>query len=121
MNQRFHYRGRIAILGCAVASIFAVAFPGAASAAAGGTSCGSRTIAVSAKGGKTVTVPVSRIRVEGGATCQEAIMVIRGFVKHEIPDGWAVGPGAFNVPHGLHAEIATNHHKKVKFALVGPS
>jgi hypothetical protein len=119
MNQRLQYRRRVAILGCAVASIVAVALPGAASAAAGGTSCGSRTIAASAKGGKSVTVPVSRIRVEGGATCQEAIKVIRGFVEHKIPNGWAVGPGAFQVPQGLHAEIATNGKKKVKFALIG--
>jgi hypothetical protein len=119
MNDRFRYRRKIAILGCALGLMAAPAVPGAASAAQGGASCGSHTIAVSAKGGKSVPVPVSRIRVEGGATCAEAINVIRGFLGHRVPEGWAVGPGAFKVPHGLHAEIATNGHKKVKFALVG--
>jgi hypothetical protein len=117
MNGRLPRSRTVAILGCTVALVGAALAPGAS--AQGGTSCGSRTIAVSAKGGKTVTVPVSRIRVEGGATCKEAIHVIGGFVKHDVPDGWAVGPGAFKVPRGLHAEIATNGHKKVKFALIG--
>lgn len=120
MTRRFRPGRTLAILGCALASIAAMVVPGAASAAHGGTSCGSRSITVSSKGGKTVTFAVSRIRVEGGATCTEAIQVIRGFVKHDVPGGWAVGPGDFKVPHGLHAEIATNGHKKVKFAVVGP-
>src|SRR4051794_15837754 len=120
MNGRLRSSRTVAILACAVALIGAALAPGAASAK-GGKSCGSRTIAVSAKGGKTVSVPVSRIRVEGGATCTEAIQVIRGFLKHDVPDDWAVGPGAFKVPQGLHGEIATNGHKKVKFALIGGS
>src|ERR1700712_5458100 len=118
MNGKLRRSRTVAILGCSVALIGAALAPGSASAQ-GATSCGSRTVAVKAKGGKTVTVPLSRIRVEGGATCQEAIQVIRGFVLHKVPKNWAVGPGAFKVPQGLHAEIATNGHKKVKFALGG--
>jgi hypothetical protein len=120
MKERLNPRRSAALLAC-VATLGATAV--AATPAAGAPaahSCGSRTIAVSAKGGKSVTFPVSRIRVEGGATCQEAIAVIRGFVLKKLPKGWAVGPGAFKVPPGLRAQIATNGHKKVKFALVGP-
>jgi hypothetical protein len=108
-----------AILACAAALAGTVATAPVTAAAPAAHSCASTTIEVSQKGGKAVTVPVSRIRVEGGATCKEALAVIRGFVTKDLPSGWAIGRGNFKVPHGLVPEIATNGHKKVKFALVG--
>ena len=67
---------------------------------------GSRTIAVPVKGGKSLKVPASRIKVEGGATCQEAYGVIRGALTKHPLDGWTYGRGNFKVPPGLTAEAS---------------
>jgi hypothetical protein len=91
--------------------------PSVASAQAA-SSCGSKTIKVT-QGGKSLNVPVSRIRVEGGATCPEAVRVIRGALTKNLPSGWSVGRGNFQVPHGLTAQIAVNGKKKIKYAVVG--
>jgi hypothetical protein len=121
MNNRPPLRRAAAVLAC-VASLAAMAIaPAAGSAAAKPTSCGARTISVAAKGGKSVEVPVSRISVEGGATCREAIAVISGVVTKKVPAGWTVRAGNFKVPRGLTAEMATKGPKTVKFALVGGS
>jgi hypothetical protein len=120
MRHSIHLRRAAAIVGCSasLAGAALVAAPGAG-AAPTAHSCGAKTIAVKT-GGETTKVPASRIRVEGGATCAEAVKVIRGVVLHKIPRGWSVGRGGFKVPSGLTAHIAVNGHKKVKFALVGP-
>ena len=108
-----------AILTCAAAMAgTAIAAP-AASAAPSASSCGSRTITIPEKGDKPLQVPVSRIRVEGGATCKQAVAVIRGSLTKHPLDGWSYGEGNFAVPSGLNAELATNGHKKVKWAVVG--
>ena len=39
-------------------------------------------------------------------------------VPHPL-DGWSYGEGNFAVPSGLNAQLATNGHKKVKWAVVG--
>jgi hypothetical protein len=74
---------------------------------------------VSSKGGKSLTVPVSRIRVEGGATCHEAVTVIRGALTKNLPGGWVLRHGNFKVPQGLTAQMATKGAKKVGYATVG--
>jgi hypothetical protein len=120
MSHRMNPRRAAAILACAVslAGTTTVLAPGTALAHAA-SSCGSKSIKVSQQGGKSVDVAVSRIRVEGGATCAEAYKVIRGAVTKELPRGWVLGPGNFKVPPGLTAEVAVNGHKKVKYAVVG--
>jgi hypothetical protein len=119
MKERLDPRRSAAVLACAAALAAPAwsATPAAAAPAAHG--CPSTTVKAAQDGGKSVTVPVSRIRVEGGATCKEALTVVRGFVTKELPAGWTIGRGNFKVPHGLIAEIATNGQKKVKFALIG--
>jgi hypothetical protein len=120
MNPSFRLRRGAALLGCAaaLAGTAAAIAPGAALARAA-ESCGSKTISIPQKSGKSLHVPVSRIRVEGGATCTEAYAVIRGELVNNGPEGWSYGRGNFKVPHGLIAEIATNGHKKVKWATIG--
>jgi hypothetical protein len=121
--KRLNLRRGAAILGCAasLAGAGAVAVPGAAMAAPKPQSCGSKVITVPVKGGKTVKVSASRIRVEGGATCKDAYAVIRGVVTKKLPAGWTVSHGNFNVPKGLTPQVAVNGHKKVMFALPGGS
>ena len=120
MEKRVHLGRGAAIAACAasLAGGAAALAPAAASARAA-SSCGSKTISVAQKGGKTVTVPVSRISVEGGATCAEASTVIRGALVHKPPSGWVVREGHFKVPSGLTAEIATKGGKTVKYSLAG--
>jgi hypothetical protein len=120
MKDTLHLRRALAILisSAALAGTAAAVVPVAASAQAA-KSCGSASIAVKAAGGKPVTVPVSRISVEGGATCAEALKVIRGALAKNPPRGWAISSANFKVPPGLNAMVAVNGHKKVKYALVG--
>jgi len=119
--KRPNLKRGLATLGCAasLAGAGVVAVPGAATAAPRPQSCGSKVITVPVKGGKTVKVPASRIRVEGGATCKTAYAVIRGVVTKELPKGWTVSHGNFNVPRGLVPQVAVNGKKKVTFALPG--
>jgi hypothetical protein len=121
--KRLNLKRGAAILGCAasLAGMGAIAVPGAASAAPKSQSCGSKAITVPVKGGKTVKVSASRIRVEGDATCKDAYAVIRGVVTKELPNGWTVSRGNFKVPKGLTPQVAVNGHKKVMFALPGNS
>ena len=121
--KRLNLKRGAAILGCAasLAGIGAVAVPGAATAAPKAQSCGSKVITVPVEGGKTVMVSASRIRVEGGATCQVAYTVVRGVVTKELPTGWTVSRGNFKVPKGLTPQVAVNGRKKVMFALLGGS
>jgi len=123
MDSRFSFGRGAAILACtaSLAAAGATAAPTAGAAAPSATSCGSKTIEVSDSGAKPVSVPVSRIRVEGGATCSEATAVIRGALLKNPPQGWVVRPGKFKVPHGLVAERATKGAKVVEYATVGPS
>jgi ribosomal protein L35AE/L33A len=119
--NRLHLGRKLAILATAASLVGtgAAVAPAAASAHAGGKSCGSKSIAVSASGGKKVMVAVSLIRVSGGATCAQASAVISGYVVHKTPKGWTVKEGKFDVPHGLTAEMATKGKMMVRFALVG--
>jgi hypothetical protein len=121
MNTRLNLRRGAAILTCAASLAAAAAFvaPVASAAAPAASSCGSKTIKVTAMGGAASNVAVSRIRVEGGATCAEAYAVIRGAVLKELPTGWTLHRGNFEVPHGLTPQIAEKGQKKVKYALVG--
>ena len=112
-------RGAAALACTASLAATATALAPGTAVAAGAKSCGSRTISVSAKGGKAVEVPVSRITVEGGATCKEAIAVIGGALKKQVPHGWTVREGSFKVPRGLTAQIATKGAKTVKYETVG--
>jgi hypothetical protein len=118
--NRPHLRRGIAILACtaSLAGTATVLAPASASAAAA-SSCGSKTISVPVNGQKALSVPVSRIRVEGGATCAEAYAVIRGSLLKKLPAGWTVGPGQFKVPSGLTAQTAKKGGKTVKYATVG--
>jgi hypothetical protein len=118
--NRIHLGRKLAILATAasLAGTGAALGPAAASAHTG-KSCGSKTIAVSAGGGKKVNVAVSLIKVSGGATCAQASAVISGYVLHKTPKGWTVREGTFDVPHGLTAESATKGKMTVRFALVG--
>jgi hypothetical protein len=120
MKHTMHLRRAAAIFACSasLASAAAAIGPDAASAHAA-NSCGSVSLPVKHSGGKPVTVPVSRIRVEGGATCAEAYKVIRGALAKNPPRGWVVSNANFKVPPGLNAMVAVNGHKKVKYALVG--
>jgi hypothetical protein len=120
MNSSSKIRRGAALLGCAAALVgtAAAVAPGAAIARAA-ESCGSKTISIPQKSGKSLHIPVSRIRVEGGATCTEAYAVIRGGLLKKPLSGWSYGRGNFQVPHGLTAELATNAHKKVKWAQLG--
>jgi hypothetical protein len=115
--NRPHPGRKLAILATVASLAGGAAALGPASASA--ASCGSKTIAVSAKGGKKVTFPVSRIQASGGATCKVAYAVIRGYVLHQTPSGWRVTQGTFDVPHGLTPEVATKGKMMVRFALVG--
>jgi hypothetical protein len=121
MRNRLHPRRVAAILACtaSLAGTATALAPGTAAAAPAASNCGSKSIKVPQKGSKTVYVAVSRIRVEGGATCAEAFKVIRGAVTKNLPSGWTLGRGKFKVPEGLTAQVAVNGHKKVEFALVG--
>lgn len=118
--NRLHFGRKLAILATAASLVGtgAAVAPAAASAHAGAKSCGSKSIAVSAGGGKKVRVPVSLIKVSGGATCAQATTVISAYVQHKTPKGWTVREGTFDVPHGLTAEIATKGKMMVRFALV---
>jgi hypothetical protein len=116
MNKR-HAGRKLAILATVASLAVGAAALGPTSASA--SSCGSKTIAASAKGGKKVTFPVSRIQVSGGATCKVAYSVIRGYVLHQTPKGWRVTQGTFDVPQGLTGEVATKGKMMVRFALVG--
>jgi hypothetical protein len=118
--NRFHLGRKLAVLAtlASLAGTGAALAPAAASAHAG-KSCGSKTIAVSAGGGKKVKVAVSLIKVSGGATCAQASTVISAYVLHQTPKGWTVKEGTFAVPHGLTAETATMGKKTIQFALVG--
>jgi hypothetical protein len=120
MTETLHLRRAIAILvsSAVLTATAAAVVPDAASAHAA-TGCGSVSLPVKHTGGKPVTVPVSRIRVEGGATCAEAYKVIRGALAKNPPPGWVVSNANFTVPPGLNAMVAVNGHKKVKYALVG--
>jgi hypothetical protein len=120
MKDTLHLRRAIAILACSASLVgTAAVVPAAASAAGAAKSCGSASIGVTHNGGKPVTVPVSRIRVEGGATCAEALKVIRGALAKNPPRGWTVSSANFKVPRGLNAMVAVNGHKRIKYALVG--
>jgi hypothetical protein len=120
MKSSFKLRRGAALFGCAAALVgtAAAVAPGAAFARAA-ESCGSKTISIPQKSGKSLHVPVSRIRVEGGATCTEAYAVIRGGLLKKPLSGWSYANGNFTVPHGLTAELATNGHKKVTWAVLG--
>jgi hypothetical protein len=118
--KSFNLRRATAVLGCAASLAGAALAPGAVAAAPKAKSCGSKSISVAIKGGKTTTFSASMIRAEGGATCAEAVRVIRGVVTKNLPRGWTVSRGNFKVPHGLVPQVAVNGRKKVKFALVGP-
>ena len=113
-------RRAAAILACAASlagATAAVAPAGALARAA--SSCGSKDIAVK-EAGKTLSVPVSRITVSGGATCRQADAVIRGVLLKELPAGWKLTKATFKVPHGLVAQQVVNGRKTVRFATVGP-
>jgi hypothetical protein len=109
----------IAILACAASLAVAAALTPTASAAPPARSCGSKEIAVR-EAGKTLTVPVSRITVSGAVTCKQAYTVIGAVLRKDIPKGWKVTTGAFNVPRGLVARQAVDGSKKIWFATVGP-
>jgi hypothetical protein len=112
-------RRAVAILACAASLVGgAAAIAPAGASARATTSCGSKDVAVK-EAGKTLTVPVSRIAVSGGATCKQADAVIRGVLLKEVPKGWKVTTGTFKVPHGLVAQEAVNGSKTVRFATVG--
>jgi hypothetical protein len=111
---------KIAILACLMVLVGALWAVGPAGAAAGGrTSCGSKEIAIR-EGGKTLQAAASRISVSGGATCKQAVTVIRGVLLKEVPKGWKVKTGGFKVPRGLVAQQAVNGKKTIRFATVGP-
>jgi hypothetical protein len=115
------FRRTVAMLACAASLAAGAAALGPAGAAARApSSCGSKDVAVK-EAGKTLTVPVSRITVSGGATCKQAYAVIRGVLLKEVPKGWKVSRGGFKVPHGLVAQQAVDGHKVVRFATIGPS
>jgi hypothetical protein len=118
--NRMQFRRGVAIVACAAsaAGTITTLAPGAASARTA-SSCGAKTIEVPLKSGKPLHVPVSRIRVEGGATCREAYAVIRGAVTKKLPKGWVVRRGNFQVPNGLTAQTAKNGSKTIKYAVVG--
>ena len=120
MNIKLNVRRTLAAIACAgfLAGSATTIAPAAASAAVSG-GCGSRTIQIPEKSGKALSVPVSRIRVEGGATCAEAYKVVRGALTKNLPKGWTVGAGSFKVPSGLTAQIAVDGKKKVEYATVG--
>jgi hypothetical protein len=117
--NRFHLGHKLAVLATVVSLAGTGAALGPAAASAAGKSCGAKSIAVSAGGGKTARVAVSLIKVSGGATCAQATTVISGYVLHKTPKGWIVKQGTYAVPHGLTAEEATMGKKTVRFALVG--
>jgi hypothetical protein len=120
VRDRINPGRAIAVLACAAALVGTATVLAPASASAhGATSCGSKTIAVPVKGRKAVRVPISRISVEGGATCAEAYAVIRGSLVKKLPAGWTVGPGHFTVPHGLTAQTSKKGKKVVNYATVG--
>ena len=119
MRRASSVRRAAAMLACAASlagGVAAVAPAGAAARAA--RSCSSKNVAVK-KGGKTLSVPVSLITVSGGATCKEAITVIRGVLLKEVPKGWKVTEATFKVPHGLVAQQAVKGGETIKFATVG--
>jgi hypothetical protein len=120
MRSRLQLGRGVALLACtaSLAGTASVLAPSSASARAA-TSCGAKTIQVPVKGQKTLSVPISRISVAGGATCAEAYAVIRGTLTKKLPAGWTVGPGHFTVPHGLTAQTAKKGKKTVNFATVG--
>jgi hypothetical protein len=120
MKDILHLRRAAVVLVCSasLAGTAAVVVPPAAAAPAA-SSCGATSITVKHGGGKPVSVPVSRITVEGGATCAEAYKVIRGALAKKPPQGWTVSEANFKVPPGLNAMVAVNGHKRVKYALVG--
>jgi hypothetical protein len=120
MRNRLHLGRRAAIFACAVslAGPTTVLAAGPESAQTG-RSCGSKVIMVPQKNDEPLRVPVSRIRVAGGATCAEANKVIRGALTKHLPNGWVLGRGNFKVPSGLTPQVAVNGHKKVMFAVVG--
>lgn len=106
-------------LACAVClAVGGAALAPAGAVARAASSCGSKDIAVK-EAGKTLTVPVSRITVSGGATCKQADVVIRGVLLKEVPKGWKVTDGTFKVPHGLVAQQAVNGGKTIRFATIG--
>ena len=112
---------RIVALACLASLAAGAGIIAPAGAAAQATSsCGSREIAVKAAG-ETLMVPVSLISVSGGATCKQAVAVVRGVLLKDVPKGWKVSTGTFKVPHGLVAQQAVNGTKTVRFATVGPS
>jgi hypothetical protein len=120
MKDILHLRHVAVVLACSASlAATATAVVPAAAAPPAASSCGATSITVKHSGGKPVSVPVSRITVEGGATCAEAYQVIRGALAKKPPQGWAVTEANFKVPHGLNAMVAVNGHKKVKYALVG--
>ena len=121
MKNRLNLGRGLAVLACAasLAGTAVTVAPGTAIAAGAATNCGSKTIAVSAKGGKATQVAVSRISVAGGVTCRQAYTVIAGVVTKEVPKGWTIERGHFQVPHGLTAQVATKGAMTIKFALVG--
>ncbi|MCW2981778.1 MAG: hypothetical protein JWO14_3505 [Solirubrobacterales bacterium] len=121
MRDGFNLRRIAAVFACAasLAGAAVAVTPDVAAAGPASSSCGSRSIAVKA-GGKQVRVAASLIKVEGGATCAEAVAVIRGVVLNKIPKGWSVGKsGGYKVPHGLTAHVLVKGKKKVEFALPG--
>jgi hypothetical protein len=118
--NRLHFGRKLAILATAASLVgTGAAIAPAASAHAGTKNCGSKSIAVSAGGGKKVRVAVSLIRVSGGATCAQATAVISAYVVHKTPKGWRVREGNFDVPRGLTAEMAIKGKMMIRFALVG--
>jgi hypothetical protein len=121
MRDGFNLRRIAAVFACAasLAGAAVAVTPDVAAAGPASSSCGSRSIAVKA-GGEQVRVAASLIKVEGGATCAEAVAVIRGVVLNKIPKGWSVGKsGGYKVPHGLTAHVLVKGKKKVEFALPG--
>jgi hypothetical protein len=121
MKHTHHLRCAAAVLVCSapLAGTAAVVVPGVASAQAAARSCGAKSVKVKDGTAKAVSVPVSRIRVEGGATCAEAVKVISGALAKDPPQGWVVSSANFKVPAGLNAMQAVNGHKKVKYATIG--
>ena len=95
----------------------AIASP-AASVARSASTCANKSVKITNEG-RSFSIPVKAITVEGGVSCATAYKVIAGAVAGKPPAGWSVHSASFEAPEGLVPELAKKGSKKIKFAVQG--
>jgi hypothetical protein len=119
MKKQLMWRRGATVLATAATLVAGAAITSpAASVARSASTCANKSIKITNEG-RTLSIPVKAITVEGGVSCATAYKVIAGSLVGKPVAGWSVHTATFKAPEGLVPELAKKGSKKIKFAVQG--